>query len=147
MSEKNPDIVTAFTERHQFTIMNQLRDDEQVILWLADIKSSLDAAITAETMRLVANKEPTWMILWSMQDRRFYIGYTENVERRFGEHQNGEVTATKFRRPLRLIYFESYCEQKDALGREKFLKSGSGHRYLKKQLSCFLNKCENIAVP
>lgn len=84
-------------------------------------------------------------VLWSEKDKQLYIGYTQNVKRRFTEHQNGEVQATKYRRPLKLIYFEGYCERQDALGREKFLKSGSGHRYLKKQLKHFFDKVNNAA--
>ncbi len=79
-------------------------------------------------------------VLFSEYDKRLYIGYTDDVKRRFQEHQSGEVQSTQYRRPLKLIYFEGYCEQEDALGREKFLKSGSGHRYLKKQLKVFFEK-------
>lgn len=79
-------------------------------------------------------------VLFSEHDKRLYIGYTEDVKRRFDEHQSGQVQATQYRRPLKLIYFENYCEQQDALGREKFLKSGSGHRYLKKQLRTFFDR-------
>ena len=39
-----------------------------------------------------------------------------------------------------LIYYEAYLEEEDALGREKFLKSGSGRRFLKKQLRHYLAK-------
>ena len=37
-----------------------------------------------------------------------------------------------------LIYFEGYLVKEDALGREKFLKSGSGYKYLHKQLKHYL---------
>lgn len=46
--------------------------------------------------------------------------------------------STKFRKPLELIYYEAYLNSNDALGREKFLKSGSGHRYLTKQLKNYI---------
>lgn len=49
-------------------------------------------------------------------------------------HFNGEVESTKLRLPLKLIYYEAYTEKEDAQGREKFLKSGSGKRFIKKQL-------------
>jgi putative endonuclease len=85
-------------------------------------------------------------VLFSHKDGRFYIGYTINVDNRVREHQNGEEKATKYRMPLKLIYYEAYTEQKDALGREKFLKSGSGHRYLKKQLKWFLENSDRGPV-
>lgn len=71
-------------------------------------------------------------VLLSEKDKNLYIGFSENVARRFQEHNNGEVDATKHRRPLALIYYEAYIEKDDAVGRERFLKSGSGHRYLRK---------------
>ncbi len=40
--------------------------------------------------------------------------------------------------PWRLIYYEAYLNQEDALGREKYLKSGSGRRFLKAQLRHYL---------
>ena len=73
-------------------------------------------------------------VLFSLQDKNFYIGFTENVTKRFEAHQSGKVESTKNRRPLELIYYETYFDKQDAEGREKFLKSGSGHRFLNKQL-------------
>jgi len=78
-------------------------------------------------------------VLHSTKDNKFYIGYTENIEKRISEHMMGNVTATKHRQPLQLIYYEAYVDKRDAKGREKFLKGGSGHRYLNKQLLNFLN--------
>ena len=37
-------------------------------------------------------------------------------------------------------YYEAYLEEEDALGREQFLKSGSGRRFLKNQLRHYLAK-------
>ncbi|MDP2653418.1 MAG: GIY-YIG nuclease family protein [Candidatus Omnitrophota bacterium] len=76
-------------------------------------------------------------ILLSEKDRKLYIGFTEDISRRLDEHNGGKVESTRHRSPFQLIYCESYLNKKDALGREKFLKSGSGHRYLKKQLKNF----------
>jgi len=69
-----------------------------------------------------------------------HIGYTEDLENRFNLHQNGKVISTKHRQPLKLIYYEAYTEQLDAKKREVFLKSGSGHRFIKKQLDNFFKK-------
>jgi putative endonuclease len=75
-----------------------------------------------------------------MKDHKFYIGFTVNIERRFNQHKTGKVISTKNRRPLLLIYYEAYFYKKDAKGREKFLKGGSGHKFLRKQLTTFLSK-------
>ena len=79
-------------------------------------------------------------VLHSLKDQKFYIGFTANLDKRIAKHFKGEVEATKRRLPLRLIYYEAYCDKEDAKGREKFLKGGSGHKYLRKQLKHYLNE-------
>jgi len=79
-------------------------------------------------------------VLQSLKDKDLYIGMTEDVVRREKDHYAGKVESTRNRRPLKLIYYECYLDEDDAKGREKFLKSGSGHRFLKKQLNHFFDK-------
>jgi putative endonuclease len=79
-------------------------------------------------------------VLRSEKDDGFYIGYSANLRKRFDEHVTGESFATAHRRPWRLIYYEAYLNQKDALGRERYLKSGSGRTFLKAQLRCYIAK-------
>jgi len=79
-------------------------------------------------------------VLRSLRDDGLYIGYTENLKRRFVQHNLGESKATHFRCPLKLIYYEAYLIREDAEGRERFLKSGSGRRFLAKQLKHYWNK-------
>jgi putative endonuclease len=79
-------------------------------------------------------------VLHSLEDKKLYIGFTTDLSRRLAKHFQGEVEATRHRLPLHLIYYEAYCNKKDARGREKFLKGGSGHRYLKKQLKYYFNE-------
>ncbi|MCX5709380.1 MAG: GIY-YIG nuclease family protein [Candidatus Omnitrophica bacterium] len=76
-------------------------------------------------------------VLISERDKKFYIGFSENLEERIKSHNSGSVESTKNRRPLELIYYEAYLDKRDAEGRELFLKSGSGHRFLNKQLKFF----------
>jgi putative endonuclease len=78
-------------------------------------------------------------VLQSLKDKKFYIGYTEVIpQSRLQYHNSGRVMSTKNRKPFELIYYEAYKNKFDALGREKFLKGGSGHKYLKKQLKHYL---------
>ncbi len=67
-----------------------------------------------------------------------YIGFTSNIKKRLSNHNWGLVKSTKRNKPWKLIYCEIYLEKQDAIGREKFLKSGSGLKYLKKQLNYYL---------
>lgn len=73
-------------------------------------------------------------ILHSEKDGKLYIGYTPELKKRIEKHNKGYVAATKNRRPLLLIYHESYVNERDAKRREIFLKGGKGHSELKIQL-------------
>ena len=77
-------------------------------------------------------------VLRSLKDSKLYTGKTRDLRARFEKHNLGEVPATKTRRPLELIYYEAYITKDDAMGRELFLKSGSGRRFLKKQLTHYI---------
>ena len=65
-------------------------------------------------------------ILKSRKDEKLYIGYTEDLRRRFSEHNKGLNRATKSRVPLDLLYYEAYASQADAKSRERRLKSSAG---------------------
>lgn len=78
-------------------------------------------------------------ILQSQKDKSLYIGYTNNLEKRFKEHNQGYSIATKYKRPYKLIYYEAFLNSKDAKSREKYLKSGWGWRSIKKLLKNYLN--------
>lgn len=73
-------------------------------------------------------------ILRSSKDYKLYTGYTDNLKRRFEEHNEGKVKITKHRIPFILIYYEAYLNQQDATTREKYLKTQWGRNYLKKVL-------------
>jgi serine phosphatase RsbU (regulator of sigma subunit)/predicted GIY-YIG superfamily endonuclease len=77
-------------------------------------------------------------VLHSAKDNEFTIGFSTNVRRRLSEHTGGASSATKSRGPWKLIYYEAYTEREDAEGREKFLKSGAGRRFLHAQLRHYL---------
>ncbi|OGF64569.1 excinuclease ABC subunit C [Candidatus Giovannonibacteria bacterium RIFCSPHIGHO2_01_FULL_45_24] len=74
-------------------------------------------------------------VLKSKKDGKLYIGFYENLKRRFEEHQKGLVEATKNRRPLELIYYEACRKKVDAIDREKQFKTGFGRAYLKHRIS------------
>lgn len=79
-------------------------------------------------------------VLSSLKDKKFYTGYTSDIEKRLQSHNNGEVFSTKNRRPLRLIYFEACLNQEDAIHREKYLKTTYGKRFIKNRLNHFLSE-------
>jgi len=61
-------------------------------------------------------------ILKSLVDNTIYIGYTNNLKRRFEEHNKKLNKSTKHKTPFKLIYYEAYESQADAKFREKNLK-------------------------
>ncbi|MCL4790275.1 MAG: GIY-YIG nuclease family protein [Verrucomicrobia bacterium] len=73
-------------------------------------------------------------VLQSDADQGLYIGLTADLRRRYHEHQAGDAKATAHRGPWVLICYEAYLEEADASGRERYLKSGGGRRFLAKQL-------------
>jgi putative endonuclease len=79
-------------------------------------------------------------VLRSVSDDGLYIGYSANLRRRFAQHKKGTAFATSYRGPWKLIYCEAYTEPADALGRERYLKSGAGRRFLRVQLAHYLTK-------
>jgi putative endonuclease len=79
-------------------------------------------------------------ILENQIDRSWYIGFSSDLKQRVIDHQNGKGgRTTKKKKDWLLIYLEGYVNKDDALGREKYLKSGSGRRFVKKQLGHYLN--------
>ncbi|MBI3558930.1 GIY-YIG nuclease family protein [Candidatus Gottesmanbacteria bacterium] len=64
-----------------------------------------------------------------------YIGYSENLKRRFEEHQLGKVTSTKSKRPVVLVYYEAYKIKSDATKREYNLKTGQQRELLRKRIN------------
>ena len=83
-------------------------------------------------------------VLQSSKDNKFYTGYTENLKLRFEEHRKGRVESTKNRRPLELIYYESCLDKKDAIHREKYLKTYHGKMFIKNRLKSYLTGCSNL---
>ena len=64
--------------------------------------------------------------------KKSYVGLTNNIERRIIEHNSGKHFYTKRYLPWEVIYKEEFDNFKDARKREKFFKSTSGGRFLKK---------------
>ena len=69
-----------------------------------------------------------YVYILKRKNDEFYIGYTEDLERRLKQHRS-KGTAT-------LIYYESYLLKKSATNREKKLKYyGSAWRSLRKRIT------------
>lgn len=64
-----------------------------------------------------------------------YIGNTNDLKRRFEEHNACKEISTKYNAPYKLIYYEAYADKRDALERERKLKHhGSSIGHLKQRV-------------
>lgn len=77
-------------------------------------------------------------VLYSEKDKKKYVGYTQNLKLRFEAHCDGKVKSTKYRRPLKLIYYEACLSKEDALKREKYMKTYHGKMFLGNRLKSYL---------
>lgn len=74
-------------------------------------------------------------VLENENDRELYFGYTNNLKRRFEEHNHGKSFSTKKHNGRWiLIYYESCVMESDARRREKYLKTTQGRRLIKRRL-------------
>jgi putative endonuclease len=79
-------------------------------------------------------------LLKSKKDDQCYIGSTNDLKRRFNEHNDSKVFSTKLRRPFELVYYEAYKSEHDARDRESNLKLRSrAFSQLKKRICGSLN--------
>jgi putative endonuclease len=65
-------------------------------------------------------------ILCSRRDNSYYIGQTNSIEQRLERHNRGQIKSTKHRFPFDLVYSEKYNTRREAMLREKHLKSLAG---------------------
>jgi putative endonuclease len=78
-------------------------------------------------------------VLQSLKNARLYIGRTEDLKIRIGEHHAGKVWTTKRMLPMRLVFYESFLSKQDAVRRERYLKTTKGKSTLKMTLRDSLN--------
>ena len=75
------------------------------------------------------------------EKEKSYVGYTKDLKKRLKEHNAGRCKSTKGRE-WKLVYYEAYLSQDDALRREKALKSrGQAKRWLKERIEGSLDEC------
>jgi len=74
-------------------------------------------------------------IIQSGKDERYYIGSISNIEVRLAFHNEGKNKSKKHRRPFKIIHLESTENKKDALRREREIKSYKGGNEFKKLIN------------
>ena len=76
-----------------------------------------------------------------------YTGSAEDLKRRVIEHKNGRVKSTKKHLPCVLIGYEAYLDKKDALRRERYLKTTEGKRFFNQQFKEILKRMGSSRHP
>ena len=61
-------------------------------------------------------------VLKNKKNEDLYVGFSENLRKRFEEHNKRRVKSTKNFVPWTLIYYEAYRDKRDATKRERNLK-------------------------
>src|SRR3989344_2933586 len=67
--------------------------------------------------------------------KRFYVGSTDNFEKRIAAHKSKSTKTTKSFDIIELVYYEASLNKKDTEIRELQLKTGFGRGYIKR---CFV---------
>ncbi len=64
-------------------------------------------------------------LLKSKKDNKYYIGQTQDVEKRLKLHNSGRVISTKSRRPFELVGYQSFKTRNESRWVEYNLKNHS----------------------
>ena len=68
-------------------------------------------------------------------DNSIYIGHTDDIERRWKEHRQGQGAEwTQKHKPVKIAHYEELDSRAEAAEREKWLKTGFGRKWLKREL-------------
>ena len=69
-------------------------------------------------------------ILRSLVNDRFYIGSTNDLNRRLKEHARGKTKSTRFTKPFELVYKEMYNTSLEARRRERYIKKKKSRKFI-----------------
>ena len=97
------------------------------------------AVNAADLFGLSSNMTFFTYIIESESTGKFYIGHTDNLDRRLAQHNDplyhGSKTTKKFPGPWKLVYQESYISRSEAVVRERQLKSWKNRGAIQKLIS------------
>jgi putative endonuclease len=73
-------------------------------------------------------------VLKSIQHEFYYKGHCHDLKKRLDQHNSGMTDSIRPFIPFRIIYFEEFETEREAIIREKYFKSAAGRRFLKSKL-------------
>jgi putative endonuclease len=69
-------------------------------------------------------------IIKSLRNKRYYVGSTNDVDRRLIEHNSGKSKYTRMTKPFELVYKEEYLTRSEAGRRELYIKKLKSKKYI-----------------
>ncbi len=79
--------------------------------------------------------KPFFVYMLMCNDEAYYIGHTDDIERRIAEHNDGSIKGyTQTRLPVKVVYVKDFATRDEALIAERQIKGWS--RKKKEALIC-----------
>lgn len=69
-------------------------------------------------------------VLKSLNHDYYYKGHCHDIEKRPNQHNAGMTVSIKPYLPFRIVYFETFHTEAEAIRREKYFKTAAGRRFL-----------------
>ena len=90
-------------------------------------------------IELTPSKNLTMDLLYGVyilkcNNSKYYTGFTTNIKNRLAAHNKGEVSFTKDKLPVKLVYLSYFENKQKAYDFERYLKTGSGIAFRNKRL-------------
>lgn len=76
----------------------------------------------------------TYIIKSATEPIHYYVGSTEDIRKRFADHNAGRSLHTAKYRPWKLVWYCAFHHRTQAEAFERYLKSASGRAFQKKHL-------------
>ena len=80
--------------------------------------------------------KPFFMYILKCNDNSYYIGQTDDIDKRISEHMQGAVSGyTKTRLPVKVVYVQDFMTRDEAINAEQQIK-----RWTRKKKEALINK-------
>ena len=115
-----------------FTTEQSIDQLKQTILQLA----VMGKLVPQDSNDLPAPRPGKWFVyVLECEDGSLYKGHSQDILKRWKQHASGEGSEwTKKHPPKRLVHWEAFNSQEEAVAREKELKSGYGRKWLEREI-------------
>ena len=78
-----------------------------------------------------------WVYVLENQAGKFYVGHTDDLSRRLGEHNAEEKIGTKYTHkngPWKLVWSENHADRSSAVMRERQIKGMKSSEWIRREL-------------